>query len=190
MSVIAGTVLVLGVVRSFLKYNSLSMLNPLAVPQNTFCRQLHSHTQERQWVSLRISSIPSSPSSGSSCLSYPSTGTSKVCAIVPVPVVVAYSLRIMMYGTAWNVGTCLFMIWTGLGCLIQCINSIVWNNNMIDKAPVYCDIGNPLAQSIVPQRLTLILQQFVFKSGLMLLSLLAHCVSTVASIRLLLQKLR
>ncbi|KAH9954953.1 GPCR fungal pheromone mating factor [Russula dissimulans] len=42
---------------------------------------------------------------------------------------------------AWNVGTCLNMIWTGLGCLIQCINSIVWNNNMIDKAPVYCDIA-------------------------------------------------
>ncbi|KAI9509915.1 STE3-domain-containing protein [Russula earlei] len=41
---------------------------------------------------------------------------------------------------AWNVGTCLFMAWTGLGCLIQCINSIVWNKNMIDKAPVYCDI--------------------------------------------------
>ncbi|KAH9964939.1 pheromone A receptor-domain-containing protein [Russula dissimulans] len=41
---------------------------------------------------------------------------------------------------AWNTGTCLYMAWTGLGCLIQCINSIVWNNNMIDKAPVYCDI--------------------------------------------------
>ncbi|KAI9509914.1 STE3-domain-containing protein [Russula earlei] len=42
---------------------------------------------------------------------------------------------------AWNVGTCLYMAWTGLGCLIQCINSIVWNKNMIDKAPVYCDIA-------------------------------------------------
>jgi len=42
---------------------------------------------------------------------------------------------------AWNAGTCLYMAWTGLGCLMQCINSIVWNNNMIDKAPVYCDIS-------------------------------------------------
>ncbi|KAF8484428.1 pheromone A receptor-domain-containing protein [Russula emetica] len=42
---------------------------------------------------------------------------------------------------ARNTGTCLFMIWTGLGCLIQCINSIVWNKNMINKAPVYCDIS-------------------------------------------------
>ncbi|KAI0250435.1 GPCR fungal pheromone mating factor [Lactifluus subvellereus] len=41
---------------------------------------------------------------------------------------------------ARNIGTCLFMTWTGLGCLIQCINSIVWNKNMINRAPVYCDI--------------------------------------------------
>jgi hypothetical protein len=41
---------------------------------------------------------------------------------------------------AWNVGTCMYMIWTGVGCLLQCINSIVWNKNMINRAPVYCDI--------------------------------------------------
>jgi len=41
---------------------------------------------------------------------------------------------------AWNTGTCLYMAWTGLGCFMQCINSIVWNNNMIDKAPIYSDI--------------------------------------------------
>jgi len=46
-----------------------------------------------------------------------------------------------MSGTAWNAGTCLYMAWAGLGCLMQCINSIVWNKNMIDKAPVYCDIS-------------------------------------------------
>ena len=61
-----------------------------------------------------------------------------------------HGVQIIMYGTAWNVGTCLYMIWTGLGCLIQCINSIVWNNNMIDKAPIYCDIGNPLTRPVVP----------------------------------------
>jgi pheromone a factor receptor len=32
------------------------------------------------------------------------------------------------------------MIWTGLGCLLQCINSIVWNKNTINRAPVYCEI--------------------------------------------------
>jgi len=41
------------------------------------------------------------------------------------------------------------MAWTGLGCLVQGINSIVWNNNMIDKAPIYCDIGEFLM--CVPQ---------------------------------------
>ncbi|KAI6002477.1 STE3-domain-containing protein [Pisolithus orientalis] len=41
---------------------------------------------------------------------------------------------------AWNTGTCLYMIWAALGCLIQFINSVVWNSNVIDKAPVWCDI--------------------------------------------------
>ncbi|KAI0246665.1 GPCR fungal pheromone mating factor [Lactifluus subvellereus] len=42
---------------------------------------------------------------------------------------------------AWNTGTCFYMAWTGLGCLIQCINSIVWNKNMVNRAPIYCDIA-------------------------------------------------
>ncbi|KAG6839154.1 pheromone B alpha 3 receptor, partial [Blastosporella zonata] len=41
---------------------------------------------------------------------------------------------------AWNSGTCLFMIWTAIGCLNAFINSIVWHNNAIDWAPVWCDI--------------------------------------------------
>ncbi|KAI6143277.1 STE3-domain-containing protein [Pisolithus tinctorius] len=41
---------------------------------------------------------------------------------------------------AWNTGTCLYMIWVALGCLIQFINSVVWNSSVIDKAPVWCDI--------------------------------------------------
>jgi pheromone a factor receptor len=42
---------------------------------------------------------------------------------------------------AWNTGTCLFMIWTGLACLNQFINSIVWTGNAINWAPVWCDIS-------------------------------------------------
>ncbi|KAF8491684.1 pheromone A receptor-domain-containing protein [Russula emetica] len=49
---------------------------------------------------------------------------------------------------AQNAGTCLYMIWTGLGCLLQCINSIVWNKNMINRAPVYCDICSPFICSV------------------------------------------
>ena len=41
---------------------------------------------------------------------------------------------------AWNTGTCLYMIWTGIGCLIGFINSIVWNRNVGNWAPVWCDI--------------------------------------------------
>jgi pheromone a factor receptor len=32
------------------------------------------------------------------------------------------------------------MIWTGLGCLMQSINSIAWNKNAVNRASVYCDI--------------------------------------------------
>ncbi|TDL18859.1 STE3-domain-containing protein [Rickenella mellea] len=42
---------------------------------------------------------------------------------------------------AWNTGTCMFMIWTGVVCLIQFINSIIWRGNAINVAPVYCDIS-------------------------------------------------
>jgi len=41
---------------------------------------------------------------------------------------------------AWNTGTCLYMLWTGTACLIQFVNSIVWNGNAINWAPVWCDI--------------------------------------------------
>ncbi|KAJ6543082.1 pheromone A receptor-domain-containing protein [Mycena capillaripes] len=43
---------------------------------------------------------------------------------------------------AWNSGTCLFMIWTALGCLNLFINTIVWHNNITDWAPVWCDISS------------------------------------------------
>ncbi len=41
---------------------------------------------------------------------------------------------------AWNVGTCLYMAWTSISCLNQFINSVVWNGNAINWAPVWCDI--------------------------------------------------
>ncbi|KAH6890840.1 pheromone B alpha 1 receptor [Coprinopsis sp. MPI-PUGE-AT-0042] len=43
---------------------------------------------------------------------------------------------------AWNTGTCLYMFWVGIGCLFQFINSIVWNGNAINWAPVWCDISS------------------------------------------------
>lgn len=41
---------------------------------------------------------------------------------------------------SWNAGTCLYMLWTALACLNQFVNSIVWHNNAINWAPVWCDI--------------------------------------------------
>jgi pheromone a factor receptor len=32
------------------------------------------------------------------------------------------------------------MFWAGLGCLNMFVNSIVWNGNAINWAPVWCDI--------------------------------------------------
>lgn len=67
---------------------------------------------------------------------------------------------------AWNTGTCLYMAWAGVGCLNGFINSIVWNGNAINWAPVWCDIssriiigisaGIPAASLCINRRLYLI----------------------------------
>ncbi|GAW04838.1 pheromone receptor [Lentinula edodes] len=42
---------------------------------------------------------------------------------------------------AWNSGTCYFMLWASLACLNQFVNSIIWKGNVINSAPVWCDIS-------------------------------------------------
>ncbi|KAF9791976.1 STE3-domain-containing protein [Thelephora terrestris] len=42
---------------------------------------------------------------------------------------------------SWNVGTCMYMIWTALACLVHFVDSILWNGNAINWAPVWCDIA-------------------------------------------------
>ncbi|TDL15329.1 STE3-domain-containing protein [Rickenella mellea] len=39
---------------------------------------------------------------------------------------------------AWNTGTCMFMIWTSVVCLIQFINAMVWHGKDSNVAPIYC----------------------------------------------------
>ena len=51
-----------------------------------------------------------------------------------------YHIDLSHPASAWNVGTCLFMAWAGLGCLNSFINSVVWNNSVQNFAPVWCDI--------------------------------------------------
>ncbi|KAI0061262.1 fungal pheromone STE3G-protein-coupled receptor, partial [Artomyces pyxidatus] len=49
-----------------------------------------------------------------------------------------------------NVGTCLFMFWSSLGCLNLFIDSCIWKGNTMDVAPVWCDISTRvlIAQNI------------------------------------------
>ncbi|KAI0061292.1 pheromone receptor [Artomyces pyxidatus] len=49
---------------------------------------------------------------------------------------------------AFNVGICLFLVWTAVGCLILFINSVVWNGNMDNVAPIWCDIAVRLLFSL------------------------------------------
>ncbi|KAE9396423.1 pheromone receptor [Gymnopus androsaceus JB14] len=45
---------------------------------------------------------------------------------------------------AWNSGTCAFMIWVGVFCLILGTNSVIWADNAINIAPVWCDISSQI----------------------------------------------
>jgi pheromone a factor receptor len=42
---------------------------------------------------------------------------------------------------SWNVGTCMYMIWTALACLVHFVDSILWSGNAVNWAPVWCDIS-------------------------------------------------
>ncbi|KAJ7477959.1 pheromone B alpha 1 receptor, partial [Mycena galericulata] len=54
-----------------------------------------------------------------------------LCSSIPLP----------WHLEAWNTGTCLYMIWTALACLVFFIDSIVWSGNVIDWSPTWCDIS-------------------------------------------------
>lgn len=41
---------------------------------------------------------------------------------------------------AWNVGTCAYIVWVSVACLLEFINSVIWRNNTLNLAPVWCDI--------------------------------------------------
>ncbi|KII84143.1 hypothetical protein PLICRDRAFT_57948 [Plicaturopsis crispa FD-325 SS-3] len=54
---------------------------------------------------------------------------------------VLVSIPLPWHLEAWNTGTCLYMVWAALACLNNFINSVVWNNNAINWAPLWCDIS-------------------------------------------------
>ncbi|KAF9007984.1 pheromone A receptor-domain-containing protein [Cyathus striatus] len=45
---------------------------------------------------------------------------------------------------AWNTGTCLYMAWTAIACLVLFINSIIWDGNTFNHSPVWCDITSKI----------------------------------------------
>ncbi|KAF9265062.1 pheromone receptor [Marasmius fiardii PR-910] len=44
----------------------------------------------------------------------------------------------------WNAGTCLFMLWSSIICLISFVNSLIWHGNVNNIAPVWCDISSQI----------------------------------------------
>ncbi|KAF7296742.1 Pheromone receptor [Mycena indigotica] len=42
---------------------------------------------------------------------------------------------------AWNSGTCFYIMWSSLACLNQLVNSLLWADDVLNKAPVWCDIS-------------------------------------------------
>ena len=42
---------------------------------------------------------------------------------------------------AWNVGCVVYIFWIGGECLINFINMMIWRDNAINVAPVWCDIS-------------------------------------------------
>ncbi|KAF9522496.1 pheromone B alpha 1 receptor [Crepidotus variabilis] len=75
-------------------------------------------------------------------MTYPADATNAAftaCAFVGF---LMCSIPLPWHLEAWNTGTCLYMIWTGLSCLNAFINSIIWHKNAINWAPVWCDISS------------------------------------------------
>nr|AWT58071.1 Pheromone receptor [Lentinula edodes] len=78
---------------------------------------------------------------------YPLYPTSPFLAFILCIIPLSWHLQ------AWNSGTCAFMIWTGLACLITGINSIIWADNALNVAPVWCDICIPASTLCISRRL-------------------------------------
>ncbi|TBU43027.1 putative fungal pheromoneG-protein-coupled receptor, partial [Dichomitus squalens] len=53
---------------------------------------------------------------------------------------VLISIPLYWHCVAWNIGCVLYIFWVGGQCLFQAINVLVWRDNVINVAPVWCDI--------------------------------------------------
>ena len=91
---------------------------------------------EQSRCHIQTGCIQCSPSWASSRSQFLYPGILKVRQVVVL--IIVHHIDVCQ---AWNTGTCLYMIWTGIACFIQFINSIVWNGNAYNPAPVWCDIS-------------------------------------------------
>ncbi|EGO20273.1 hypothetical protein SERLADRAFT_352118 [Serpula lacrymans var. lacrymans S7.9] len=57
---------------------------------------------------------------------------------------VLVSILLPLHIKARNIGTCALVIWIGLLCLNGLVNSIIWDHNVTNWAPVWCDISSHL----------------------------------------------
>ncbi|KAF5385739.1 hypothetical protein D9757_005478 [Collybiopsis confluens] len=95
------------------------------------------HTRPCEAPSPRISLLTMAINYDAQSLTYPNWVFS-MCAFIGFLLSV---IPLPWHLEAWNTGTCLYMMWTGLACLNQFINSIIWTGNVINWAPVWCDIS-------------------------------------------------
>jgi Pheromone A receptor len=51
------------------------------------------------------------------------------------------SIPLPWHWRARNSATCIYILWVSSSNLIGFIDSILWDGNILDKAPVWCDIG-------------------------------------------------
>ncbi|KAJ7019507.1 pheromone A receptor-domain-containing protein [Mycena alexandri] len=49
---------------------------------------------------------------------------------------------------AWNVGTLWYIFWIVLSCLTQYFNSVVWAENALNSAPVWCEISIRVSMAV------------------------------------------
>ena len=75
----------------------------------------------------------------------------------------------------WNVGCVVYIFWIGGECLINFINMMIWRDNAINVAPVWCDISeychSPNRQQVLTRHLN---QQHILKLHQTELFLLHH----------------
>lgn len=55
-----------------------------------------------------------------------------ICVLLPAP----------WHWRTKNIGTLLFIFWATIGALVAFVNGIVWNDNVDNPSPVWCDVSS------------------------------------------------